>query len=425
MKSTKKSGIVIAYIISVTLLIPAKGFTNAYFIDSMNGKATGMADAFTAVADNPAAVYYNPAGIVQLEGTQVMSSLTFVDINKATFTSNGTSLFGTNNQETEARPTQAYIPSLFATHKLNDSLSLGFGIFSNFGLSTNWPDGWEGRYISGGTNSQISTVSLNPVIAYRLNKGLSISAGPVFQRAEALIENKVPVVVGDTVYPDANLELSANDTVSFGYNIALLAWLTDSIKVGMSYRSAMRHELEGDIDITGTPGGAGDVSDDASMTITLPALLYTGFAYTKGPLAVDLDVLWVQWSTIHEDSVDFDTLPTSNTYKGWNNTLTYRLGTSYDITEAYALRCGAEYSSNPIPDDTVEPTTPTNDRWRLSIGGGYRSGRFSLDLAYNYFFWIEKRDYDNATGDYGAAGRVTGKFNVPAQLVAATVGYKF
>jgi len=409
----------------IVLLLPTKGFTNAYFIDSMDGKATGMADAFTAIADDPAAVYYNPAGMVQLDGTRISTGLTFVDIRDATFKSNGTSLFGTAGHTTDARPTQAYIPNLFMTHKVSDSLSLGMGMYSNIGLSTHWPDGWEGRYISGGTDAMIETITLNPAAAYRVHKKLSLSGGFVLQKAEVQLQNKYSVVVGETVYPDATMKLTADDQVSYGYNLAFLAWLTDDVKLGMSYRSAMRHDLDGTFKLYGTPGAAGDMKDDISTVITLPALLCTGIAYTKGPLALDFDIVYVQWSNIHDMKVDFDTLPDSDTPKKWNNTWNYRLGGSYNLTEAFALRTGVEYSQNPIPDSTVEPTTPTNDRWRLCLGGGYKTGNLTLDLAYNYIYWTSKRTYNNSTGDYGAAGQVTGEFNVPAHLIATTIGYKF
>ena len=80
----------------------------------------GMASAFVGQADNPSAVWYNPAGITQLDGTQVSGGVIAVYPELTHETTNGT---------TEVSKRKIHLPiHLYATHKLNDNTFLGFGI---------------------------------------------------------------------------------------------------------------------------------------------------------------------------------------------------------------------------------------------------------------------------------------------------------
>src|ERR1700722_16563284 len=50
----------------------AAGYTSANFLKlGMGARAIGMANSFTAVADDSTAIYWNPAGLDQAWGTQL------------------------------------------------------------------------------------------------------------------------------------------------------------------------------------------------------------------------------------------------------------------------------------------------------------------------------------------------------------------
>src|ERR1700744_3971750 len=51
---------------------PHTGFSLGFRIADQDADATARGDAFAATADNPSAIYYNPAGITQLEGSQAL-----------------------------------------------------------------------------------------------------------------------------------------------------------------------------------------------------------------------------------------------------------------------------------------------------------------------------------------------------------------
>ena len=428
MDCSRTTNLIIGGFTAILLLLPSQGFSsNAYFLDLVDARANGMVESTVAQADNPSAVYFNPAGIVQLPGNQLSTGLTFVYIPSADFTSNGTSVFGKAGQETDTKTLQSYIPSFFVTHKINDALSVGFGSFTNFGLSTRWPNDWEGRYISGGTYSEIKTLALNPVVAYRPNQKISFSGGIVLQNAEIKSQNKFLMGAG---VPDASVKIDAKDDLGLGYNLGVLTWLSDNVKLGLSYRSAIRQKLEGDFKLYGTPGGAYNAKDDVSTTVTLPARVYSGLSYTQGPLTVEGDILLTQWSSIDESIVKFGKLPTSRAMKDYHDALSYRIGADYSITKDIDIRGGVEYAGNPIPLGSEEPAVPTNNRWRIGTGGGYKFGDWAVDLSYNYIFWLNKKAFNNSVGDYNASispglGKVTGDFDLAAHVLVTTISYKF
>jgi long-chain fatty acid transport protein len=55
---------------AMLLFGPAAAFGLGIRIVDQDALATSRGDAFSATADNPSAIYYNPAGITQLEGTE-------------------------------------------------------------------------------------------------------------------------------------------------------------------------------------------------------------------------------------------------------------------------------------------------------------------------------------------------------------------
>ena len=55
----------------LALALPACLFANGFDIYEQSAKAVGLGGAFIAQADDPSAIFFNPAGIVQLDGTQL------------------------------------------------------------------------------------------------------------------------------------------------------------------------------------------------------------------------------------------------------------------------------------------------------------------------------------------------------------------
>src|SRR5213595_31201 len=80
--------------------------------------ATARGNAFAATADNPSAIYYNPAGITQLEGQNASYSLYAIYLNSHYTSPSGSQL--------DTRDEIQAVPHLYYTYSLAN-LPLSFG----------------------------------------------------------------------------------------------------------------------------------------------------------------------------------------------------------------------------------------------------------------------------------------------------------
>lgn len=406
-------------------------FASGFAINEQSAKALGMGGAFTAQADDPTAVYYNPAGIVQLEGIQVSAGISPI-IPSGTFKSstNDTVLDTWVGKSTDLDDTVFWVPNAYVTYQINDKWSLGFGTYSNFGLGTDWPDNWEGRYQVGGTKADLKTLSINPVVAFRPIKRLSVSAGPVVQYLNIVLKNK------KSLYPlfpsqDADVKIEGDDW-EWGWNVAALFWITDDLKVGASYRSRVDHSVTGgNFYLTNMPAAlGGDKSYGAEADLELPAMLYLGVAYTWNDLTLEFDAQWTEWSTYEKLEVQLSNGSVISTAKNWDDAWAYRFGAQYRLNQWVDLRAGIVYDVTPIPDETLDVLVPSGDRWLFTLGFGTHYEKWTVDFAYNYLM-DDDRSFNNAAGDYDTltqspAGRLTGEFkDFHANIFALNVSYRF
>ena len=416
------------------LLVPTFVFAGGFQINEQGAKALGMGGAFVAQADDPTALYFNPAGITQLDGIQLslgMSPITPA----ASFKSDLT------GETTEADESTFYIPNFYYTMKNTEKISTGLAVFANYGLGTEWPDNWEGRYIPGGTKVEIVTMTINPNIAYKVTDKLSVAAGVDIQNLDVTLENKLKMFPseGGTVMlnSDGNSELTADDW-AYGWNAAIHYKITEKWKAGISYRSKIKHEIddgtadlslpEGEI-IGGGAVPAMNIKRSGSTELTLPEILYIGTSYEIGKFTFEVDGQWTGWSSYDELKIEFENGDQQVSPKDWEDVWAIRLGEQYSVNKILDLRLGVIRDNSPIPDETVDPLVPSGDRWLYAVGLGFNFDRLTIDVAYNYLD-DENRKFDNEVGKeppYGyTAPELTGEFkDVDAHIFGINVSYKF
>lgn len=420
------------------LVLPALAFGHGFAINEHGAKAMGMGGAFVAQADDPSAAYFNPAGIVQLEGIQFAAGLTVIAPD-ATFKSDGTrdpANFPAGSTE-DIEADIHLIPHMYVTAKLNEKWSVGFATFSNFGLKTDWDNQWEGSYTDGGTFAELRTFNLNPSIAFRPNPKVSLAAGVVFSYLDFDLRSNV--FSGALLLDGSSTENKfTGDSWGYGYNFGLLIWLTDHLKFGASYRSRIEHsENNGDLKFSPQIPGAFQ-NTNISASFTLPDIAYFGLTWERGPLTLEFDTQWTNWSVWDKIEADFEDpiaggLVSSKLIpENWKDAWAYRFGAQYKLFEYLDLRAGVIYDESPIPDSTLSARIPGKDRWLFTVGVGGHWQALTVDFAYNYLT-ADNVDWDNEVGDAGLTGnpptgstRVTGKFkDTDAHLFGLTFIYKF
>ena len=388
-------------------------FASGFRLAEQDSAATGMSSAFVGQADSPAAVWYNPAGITQLDGTRISGGV----IGVYPVLTHET-IYGT----TDVSERDVHLPvHLYATHRLNDSIVFGVGVNNPFGLVTDWnPQTSVTKNVA--TFSKIVSTEINPNIAYKISDNLSIAFGIAYVHLRATLENILPVAGS----PDFRL---SGDGDGWGANAAMKYKATDQVSFGLSYRSRVKVKLDGTAEIA---PGLGILSNPGSTEVTLPDLIQAGVSYkASDKLTVNADIDYTLWSTydrlvIQSNTILLLTGGTSNTAteeKQWHDVWCIRLGGQYQLSDQWKLRAGYVYDKNPVNDTYFDTITPDSDRQGVSIGTGYTIGNTTVDLAYMYLRF-NKRTLSDSLVD-GSSQILNGTYKSQAQLAGITIGYKF
>jgi len=351
------------------------------------GSARGNALGGTLVgrADDPSALFFNPAGITQLPGTQVMGGATIIYPKADVVITDST---GKTSTETESNT--FFPPHLYSTYQYTDSVWFGLGVFSRFGLGTEYDENWPGRYNI--YNAEVKTISINPNVALKVNDKLSLAAGASAMWLDLDLEKKIPTDAGDV-----DQELTGDDW-GYGFNVAAHYKACDWMSLGISYVSEVDQDVDGDVEFAKPPGLPAEIFNDtgASGELTLPDMLFLGVTfYPSDRWSLEVDAIWNGWSSYDElcivcddiIAVDPDTgLPIqgSTTEKDWDDVWRFQIGLEYKATDWLDLRLGYVFDESPIPDRTADYLIPTADRQLYSIGCGMHWDAWVVDLSYTY-----------------------------------------
>jgi len=401
------------------------GLTTAAFAGGVSfteqgAAAVGKANAFAGEANDPSAIFYNPAGITQLPGTQLMIGTSIVKLD-STFRSS------TTGENTHLEDQFPIIPHFFITHRFkqwDERLSIGLGIYTPFGIVVDWPDNWQGRFDS--TLARLRVTVYNPTVAFQATKGLSVAAGLRVVDAAAEFERKINVGNGES-------KLRAHDLTAhpIGWNVGLLYHVTDTTSLGVQFRSEMQAKFTGSADFTG-PASMVFSNTGFHTSIKLPPQLIVGLSTKIIPRwTINADIEWEGWRTVGSLPLDFEgsTALDRPGPRLWTNSYIYRIGAEYAATDRLALRGGFFYDETPIPDNTFDPNIPNANLYAFTIGLGYKWSATSLDVAYLIGFY-EKRSIDASSIDPFVTGMTGGppafgSYSTMAQVLTISLTHRF
>lgn len=414
---------------------------SGYAVLEQSVKGIGTAYAGCAAAgDDPSTVFYNPAGLTRLAGSQAVAGAHLV-VPSVRFRNEGsTDLTGQpllGGQGGNAG-TLLKVPNLYASHQLNERLYLGLGVFAPFGLSTEYDRDWVGRYH--GIKSELVSVNLNPALAWAVTDKLSIGAGFSAQYIKAELSNAIDFgsifasldAPGFAPQQNDGFVTFEGDSWSWGYNAGLLYQFTQGTRGGVAYRSEISHTLRGSADFSGVPAfnptgrfADSDIQADATTPDTLSVSLWHDFT---GRFAAMADATWTNWSKLSELRIRFDNPAESDAVTSfrWKDTMRYSLGAVY-APGAWAFRAGAAYDESPVPEERYRtPRLPDNDRIWIAAGVGYRASQsVSLQAGYAHLFVRQAHTGKTAEGEDLFRGALNGSYRSNIDIVSAEVYWRF
>ena len=285
--------------ISAVVLGTGSAAVNAAGFQLLEQNASGLGNAYAgsaAVAENASTIYYNPAGMTYLPGINVSGGVNLIKPSFK-FRNNGDSRGPFGSIPTGGNGGDAgnlgVVPNAYVSWQLNEKWFTGLGIGAPFGLMTEYDNNWIGQYQS--TKFDIKTININPSIAYKVNDIFSLGAGVNWQYIDATYTKKA--VLGPTTSGDAKLNLDGD---AWGWNVGVMLQPSDDTRIGLSYRSKIKHKTSGDTTISGLPGGA-SLNYDAKASVDLPdTLILSGLHQLNDKWELLGDVYWTGWSSIPE-----------------------------------------------------------------------------------------------------------------------------
>ena len=400
--------------------------------------ASGLGNAYAgsaAVADNASTIFYNPAGMTELKDQEVSLGVNAIKPSY-TFTNSGSST-GTLHGDGGDAGSLAAVPNLYGSLKLTDRLYAGIGISVPFGLKTEYDNPWMG-----GAQSllfELKTVNVNPSVAFKVNDKVSLGFGLNYQKLEATYERLAAVAngpvlgLGSTVRPTSTTTATLEaDSSAWGWNAGGLFKLSDTMKVGVSYRSEIKHKLEGTLTADGSDALLNlAASSDAKAEVTLPATAIISVSQQLGDRWEALgDLSWTGWSSIPK----VDIVRTSGAQSGataqtletsFRDTWRVALGANYKLNDVWKLKYGVAYDQSPVKGASTRLVSlPDNDRVWLSVGAQWRPNQVStIDLGLAYLY-VRDAKIDNNQSAAGR-GRVTGEYSGNIWVLGAQYSARF
>ena len=402
------------FCLTQTAPVMGLGFRNP----DQGARATGQGEAFVAQADDPSAVYYNPSGLVQLPGTQVMGG--------------GYALFSHVKLDGVAGDRGmdrfSVLPHFYFVTDLcrtNSPWRFGFGVNVPFGNSVNWGKGPAApfRYLI--TESSLSVVNFAPTVAYRVNEHFSLGASLNIYYGSTKLEQHVPgntFVPPPPLLPDANFRFEGNG-MGVGATVGALWKINERHSIGAVYRSPFSINFKDNASLKNSVLGPVGPSA-AEARIPFPQSVAFGYAYRPTPkLKLEVDADWTNWDTLNNVRLHWGKGPL-NGYTipfNWMDSWFYEFGAQYELNEHWTVRAGYVFSENSVPQKTFSPSFVDSDRHVLSAGLGYNTGRFGVDVVYQYSLLADRTIRQSPS----PLGNLNGEWSGDGHAVMVTTTFKF
>ncbi len=405
-------------------------------------QGSGLGNAYAgsaAKANDASTIFWNPAGMTQLQAREVSGGLTAVRPSFK-FNNDGSKVgvFGAAGDGGDAGD-WAFIPNGYISWAVNKDLYVGLGIGGPFGNATKYDKPWKGSAQS--NEFDIKTININPSIAYRVNEQVSLGAGFSWQKIEADYYRQVGIFPG---LAGVKSHMSISDD-AWGWNVGALFTLSPATKVGLSYRSTIQYHTDGKVSLTadGSPasvptagaliagGGASDVKADLKVPDTFILSVTQQLSDRWEMLG---DVSWTGWSSIQ----DVDIIRTSGKLYGqpaqilhadFDDTWRVALGANYKYTDAIKFMFGIAYDQTPVKNASTRLTSlPDNDRTWFTVGTQWKPAKeqtLELGLAYLYIPKTNINQNESSVNPLTNRGTVTGSYDSSVWILGAQYSMAF
>ncbi|MNG56814.1 Long-chain fatty acid transport protein precursor [compost metagenome] len=347
-----------------------------------------------AMADTAASASRNPALLMMYTRPELSFGAVFIDPDVDI---TGKSPSGASLDSKNIAPT-AWVPNLHYVHPINDQFAVGGSVTSNYGLATEFNDGYTAGAYGGKTD--LETLNLNLSGAYRLNQHFSFGLGFDAVYAKAKLERYAGESGAALGMPaDTQISHLKGDKWGYGWNAGILYEVDENNRYGFTYRSEVKIDFDGDYKSsissrlnplqgrTGLPWGTDGNTIPGSLTLNLPEMWeLSGYNKVAPQWAVHYSLAYTSWSQFQQLKATGNNGQTLfEKHEGFRDAYRIALGTTYFYDDNWTFRTGVAFDDSPVPAQNRSISIPDQDRMWISAGTSYAFNKdASVDVGVSY-----------------------------------------
>ena len=365
--SGKKSVGRLTALLAAIVLCPVPAGADGYRLPNQDPEAIARGNAFVATADNPSAIYYNPAGITQLEGHNLRAGVYFL--------LPGVSFQSPSGATDRTRSEINTVPQFYYVFAPQDfPLAFGLGVYCPYGLSAEWDQPNPFRTVA--EKGSLTYVTINPVVAWKVDKTLSLAIGPTINYSQASFERGIGIL------PNDQFNVSG-DGWAPGFNAGLRWEPLPMWAFGLNYRFATTVDYSGTSSSTPSPPLPASRSSEASIRFPQFAVAGISFRPTeKWNIEFDLD--WADWGYVKGITFTGTAFGNQALPLNYRSSLMYEFGVTRKLPRGYFVSLGYFFSENSSPSKNFNPILEDSDLHLGGLGFGRKGKRWDWAVAYQF-----------------------------------------
>lgn len=443
-------------VLASALCAPGFALAGGFALNEQSASAMGTANAGSAAnPENATTVFFNPAGMSQLSGTNISFGAAVLDINAEAKkgTTSATDTVGApvdgNNGGDIADP--AVLPNFYLTHEINDNVDVGFGLHAPYGLKADYDDDFVGRYFADKT--ELTAIALSPSIAVNDGNGFSMGFGVNILYAEGRLSKFQEYSGVSSSIPQGYIDIEGND-VAATFTFGMLYELTDSTQIGLSGQTGTELKLKGDATLTNFPQASASglslvtAREKATVPLKIPESLTFGIRHQlTDSVTLLAGATWAKWSRF--EALDVESREDNGTIsavggpkygdedlighvsENWKDTWQANVGAIWQATPAWAFKAGYAYDESPVNENYRTARIPSNDRHWLTLGSQWKDAPsgWTVDVAAGVLIFddVDVNEQEYTVDDEPAAGMASysGTYELDAWSAALQVSKAF
>jgi long-chain fatty acid transport protein len=454
----------------VLALSAGQALGTGFQLNEQSGSSIGNAFAGgAAFTDDVSAMWWNPAALSSFQRAQVAGAINIITPSiKFKNDASQNALFQPLGGDGGDAGGNNFLPNLYISVPINNQFAFGLGINAPFGLTTEYDNGWLGRYQA--LKSQIQTINVNPALSWAVTPQFAVGVGVDYQWINATLTQNanysaamadgagkaaaaglipasfVPQIVAATPGLDSLVTIKGDDG-AWGWNIGAAWDVTPQFRLGAAYRSEIKYKVNAHSDFNNptpapppgtSPAVVGAIASVSGLVnsslkgkgltsdITLPGIANISAHWQVDPKwEVMADAQWTGWSSIPElRFVPTDGSASSAVPLNWDDTWKIAVGASYRYNDQWKARFGVAFDQSPV---TSDPTAklPDSDRWWFAFGGEYRwTPNFKVDAGFVYIVG-DTANFNQNQGSTALNGLINGKYDSSVTIFSLQGTYSF